>query len=177
MVVHGTEVIQSLHSAFLPFYFGMGRTACSTQQLQAAAEWILALPSLHASSYHLIYFFNIAEHWEGICTDLLIISLQGHSKDAIILYVRLEPAIPLCIITTHQAFTSCFTAQTLSLTWSFCSTASKSTDCLGYGSTLLLFSFPAFSKRFYVTLVLLFPSLPFLSHFCFSVWLKRLKIP
>lgn len=77
MVVHGTEVIQSLHSAFLPFYFGMGRTACSTQQLQAAAEWILALPSLHASSYHLIYFFNITEHWEGICTDLLIITSRS----------------------------------------------------------------------------------------------------
>lgn len=175
MVVHGTEVIQSLHSAFLPFYFGMGRTACSTQQLQTAAEWILALPSLHASSYHLIYFFNIAEHWEGICTDLLIITSRSQQGcHHFVCEARTShPSVHHYNTPSFHLLLYCPDTQPYMILLLH----SQQIHCLGYGSTLLLFSFPAFSKRFYVTLVLLFPSLPFLSHFCFSVWLKRLKIP
>lgn len=111
----------------------------------------------------IIWFtFSILLNIERAFAQTYWSSLQGHSKDAIILYVRLEPAIPLCIITTHQASTSCFTAQTLSLTWSFCSTASKST-VLGmevhyYFSPSLHFQRDFMSHLF--SCFLLFPSCP-----------------
>lgn len=111
--------------------------------------------------------------------------LQDHGKDAIILYVSLEPGIPVCIITsayTKLSSLSLLPRHSVLQHPSAMLHSQQSHWLPQVRKYITIFFFPCIFEEIFLyhpsCFLSLFPLYPFISRFlCFLVWLKKFKIP